>query len=78
MSSLDDARTILAKCLFVQFDAIGETDLIAEIKPIDSLTFQTIILEIEEKTGRDVKPEQVLNIETVSDLAELISNGDGK
>lgn len=76
MPNLDDARTILAKCLFVQPDAIGETDLIMDIKPIDSLTFQTIILEIEEKTGQDVTPEQVLKIETVSDLAALISGSD--
>ncbi len=73
MSSTDDAKEILAKCLFVNPDKIGDEDVITDIKAIDSLTFETLVLEIEEKTGQDLAPKDILNIQTVADLAKLLS-----
>ncbi|MGB5213798.1 MAG: acyl carrier protein [Anderseniella sp.] len=74
MSGIDDAKEILAKCLFVNPDTIDDDDHINDIKIIDSLTFETLVLEIEEKTGRDLKPTDILNLQTVADLAKLLSS----
>lgn len=72
--SIHQAKDILARCLFVSPDSISDDDVIAEIKPVDSLAFETIMLEVEELTGQPVDPMTVLSIERVSDLAALISS----
>lgn len=73
MSSTDDAKQILAKCLFVSPDSIGDDDTITDIKAIDSLTFETLVLETEKAIGRDLEPSEMLTLETVTDLATLLS-----
>ena len=73
MSSTDDAKQILAKCLFVSPATIGDDDLITDIKPIDSLTFETLVLETEKVIDRDLKTEEMLTLQTVGDLAKLIA-----
>ncbi|WP_337660382.1 acyl carrier protein [Anderseniella sp. Alg231-50] len=70
---VDEAKNILAKCLFVNPDDIEAEDVIAEIKPIDSLAFETIMLEVEEATGQPVEPHDVLQLQTVADLAKVIA-----
>ena len=72
--SIDEAKNILAKCLFVSPDAIEDEDVIVEIKPIDSLAFETIMLEVEETTGQPVDPLDILQLQTVADLAKIIAN----
>ncbi len=72
--SIDEAKNILAKCLFVNPDSIEDDDVIAEIKPIDSLAFETIMLEVEESTGQPVNPIDILQLQTVADLAKIIAN----
>ena len=70
---VDEAKNILAKCLFVSPDQIVADDVIAEIKPIDSLAFETIMLEVEDFTGQSVEPQDILELHTVADLAEILA-----
>ena len=72
--SSDEAKNILAKCLFVNPDSIEDEDVIVEIKAIDSLAFETIMLEVEESTGQPVDPIDILQLQTVADLAKIIAN----
>jgi acyl carrier protein len=72
MSALDDAKEILATCLFVPADSIADDAVITDIKSIDSLAFETIMLEVEERTGRDVDPIKMLELSTVADLAGML------
>ncbi|NNJ74570.1 MAG: acyl carrier protein [Anderseniella sp.] len=72
--SVEEAKNILAKCLFVSPDSIDDDDVIAEIKPIDSLAFETIMLEVEESTGQPIDPIDILQLQTVADLAKIIAN----
>lgn len=71
--SVEEAKNILAKCLFVSPDSIDDEDVIAEIKPIDSLAFETIMLEVEESTGQPIDPIDILQLQTVADLAKIIA-----
>ncbi len=70
---VDEAKNILAKCLFVNPDQIESDDIIAEIKSIDSLAFETIMLEVEEFTGQSVEPLDILELQTVADLAKILA-----
>jgi len=72
MSALADAKEILATCLFVPADSIADDAVITDIKSIDSLAFETIMLEVEELTGRDVDPIKMLELSTVADLAGML------
>ena len=72
MSALADAKEILATCLFVPADSIADDAVITDIKSIDSLAFETIMLEVEERTGRDVDPIKMLELSTVADLAGML------
>lgn len=72
MNSLDKARTILAKCLFIPEDSIRADADIASLGKIDSLTFELIVLEVENVSGREVDPIQLLEMESVADLARIL------
>jgi len=72
MQSLETAKEILARALFVHKDRIGDDAALSEVKPLDSLAFEALVLELEEKTGKEVDPVDLLGIRTVRDLAGFI------
>jgi acyl carrier protein len=77
MDALDTAKDILANCLFIPADKIGDDAGLYELKPIDSVTFETLVVEIEERTGRDIDVQALLTMKTVRDLAALIAAAKG-
>ena len=77
MDKLDQARQILSKALFMPEDEIKPDDKLLELKGMDSLAFETIVLEIEDTTGKDVDVGQATSIETVADLSALLAKLSG-
>ncbi|MDQ0395335.1 acyl carrier protein [Labrys monachus] len=75
MDALETAKDILASCLAVPKHEIGDDASIYELKAIDSVTFETLVLEIEERIGREPDVEALLDMRTVRDLAGLIASG---
>lgn len=72
MQPLETAKEVLAAALFIHKDRIGDDDALSEVKPLDSLAFEALVLAIEEKTGKDVDPVDLIGIQTVRDLAGVI------
>jgi len=72
MDSLEETRQILAKALFIPANSITADDKLLELKGMDSLAFETILVEMEDATGRDLDAAKAVGTETVADLAELL------
>lgn len=72
MEPLDIAKEVLAKALFINKDRIGDDAAISEVKPLDSLSFEALILELEERTGKEVDPVDLIGVKTIRDLAGVI------
>jgi len=72
MDYMEEAKDILSGCLFIPKQKIDDNAEIHSIKGLDSLSFETIILEIEKRTGRPVNPVSLLEMHSVGDLARLL------
>jgi acyl carrier protein len=72
MQSLDTAKEVLAEALFIHKDRISDDAALNEVKPLDSLAFEALILALEEKTGKEVDAVNLIGIQTVRDLAGVI------
>jgi len=72
LSELETIKTIIARAFFIPADAIADDADIAEIKGMDSLTFEALMLEIEEATGQEPDPVALMDVRTVADLARMI------
>lgn len=72
MSSLDTTKRIIAECLLIPADSIHADNQIAQLKNIDSLAFEMIVVAIETETGKAVAPTDLIGLETVGQLAQLL------
>jgi len=72
MEYVQAAKEILSKALFVPAEQIGDDADINTIKAMDSLAFEALVLEIEERTGKDVDLVELMGLKTVSDLAAVL------
>lgn len=74
MSEIETVKEILSSAFFIPVSSIRDDDLLGNIKGMDSLSFEGLILEIERTTGREPDPLRLLEIKTVSDLAAMIED----
>ena len=72
MDSLQETTQILAKALFIPADSIHADDKLVELQGMDSLAFETVLVEMEDATGSDIDAAKAVGVETVSDLAEML------
>ena len=72
MDSLDATKQILAAALMIPADSISADDRLLELKGMDSLAFESILVGIEDLTGRDLDAAKAVGAETVADLALLL------
>lgn len=72
---LDEAKTLLAGCLFVPVERIGDDTHFAEAGPVDSLNFALIALEIERRIGHDLDPLRLLEMRSARDVALILAEG---
>jgi len=72
MNHIDTVRRLIAESLLIPADSIHADDELAQLKNIDSLTFEMILVAIETETGRTIDPMDLMQIKTVGDLARLL------
>ena len=72
MNSIDTLRRLIAESLLIPESSIHADDELAQLKNIDSLTFEMILVAIETETGRVIDPMDLMQIKTVADLARLM------
>lgn len=71
-AGLTAAKAILSKALFVPLDRIGDDADLNSIKPLDSLAFEALVLEIERHIGKDLDVVQLIGVKSVGDLATVL------
>ncbi len=72
---MDEAKDILSACLFIPKEDIPEDATIHSIQGLDSLSFETLVLEIERRKGRPIAAVELVKMNSVKDLAELLRQG---
>lgn len=72
MSAMQEAKAILSGCLFVPVERIADDASIQSIKHLDSLSFATLVVELERHTGREFDVMELLSLRTVRDIASLL------
>lgn len=71
-AQLATIQRIISESLLIPAESIHEDDLIVNLKNIDSLSFEMIVVSIENETDRLVEPHNLLSIKTVKDLSVLL------
>lgn len=72
MDNLQETKEILSRALFLPAESIKSDDKLLELNGMDSLAFETIVVELEDATGRDINAAEAVGTETVADLAKLL------
>ncbi|UBB15759.1 acyl carrier protein [Comamonas odontotermitis] len=70
--SLEITRRLIAETLLIPQSDIHVDSEIAQLKNIDSLSFEMIIVAIETETGKLIEPMHMFDLRTVGDLAKLL------
>jgi acyl carrier protein len=56
----------------VPTEKIGDDDKLQTIKELDSLSFASIVVELESRAGREIDPVDLLELRSVRDVAALL------
>lgn len=71
-AQLATVQRIISESLLIPADSIQEDDLIVNLKNIDSLSFEMIVVSIENETDTIISPDSLFAIKTVGDIASLL------
>ena len=71
-TALATIQRIIAEALMIPADSIHADDPIANLKNIDSLSFEMIIVGIETETSSKIDPVDLMPLQTVGDLTVLL------
>ncbi|MGB3069620.1 MAG: acyl carrier protein [Ottowia sp.] len=71
-SSLLRAKALLSKCLLIPADQIGDDANVGDLREVDSLMFEGIVIEIENATGTQADVMDLLQLRTVRDVAKML------
>jgi acyl carrier protein len=75
---MDDAiikanvRAAISETLLVSPEQIDENALISELADLDSLKFESLVVELEYKNGIILDPHDFISVVTVADLDRLV------
>ena len=72
-SAAGNVRALVASALGILIDEVKDDSSILTLDAWDSMGHMRIILEIEQATGKELHTEQILNIESVTDVSQLLS-----
>lgn len=72
MNYMQKAKEILSGSLFIPIEKISDDANINDIKEIDSLAFETIVIEIETALNKEVDAMDLLELRSVKDLAKIL------
>ena len=71
-SSLLRAKTLLSNCLLIPVDHIEDDAEVGDLRDVDSLMFEGIVIEIENAVGRPADVMDLLQLRTVRDVAKML------
>ncbi|GEM_PF-999047 len=71
-TSLLRAKTLLSHCLLIPVDHIEDDAEVGDLRDVDSLMFEGIVIEIENTIGTEVDVMDLLQLRTVRDVAKLL------
>jgi acyl carrier protein len=72
MSELQAVKAILSRALFVPEEMIPDDADISAVKPLDSLAFESLVLEIEQHLGVEFDVVRLIGVKSVRDLAAVL------
>ena len=72
MRNLLDARRLIAMALNRPFETVGENATIGTMQAWDSIGHISIVLALEGKIGRMLRPEEIGRLESVADIAAIL------
>ncbi|MET4580051.1 acyl carrier protein [Ottowia thiooxydans] len=71
-TSLLRAKTLLSHCLLIPVEHIDDDADVGDLRDVDSLMFEGIVIEIENATGSAVDVMDLLQLRTVRDVAKIL------
>jgi acyl carrier protein len=72
MSATHTAKALLADATGTELAAVPDAASVASFDRWDSLAHMRLLLGIEERIGRELDPDELARIETLSDVAQLL------
>lgn len=72
MDYLQKTKEILSACLLIPVEKIPDNGTINDIQPLDSLTFENIVTEMEKTVGHEIDAMDLLKIRSVESMAEIL------
>lgn len=72
MTNFETIQDIIAESLMISTSEIQPDSELAHLKNMDSLTFEMILVAIENKTGKTISPMDLMTVKTVGDLVGLL------
>ena len=73
--TISQARQLMAEALDCPVEGIGQDASITQLEGWNSLAFMRLVVALEEKLGHELEPEKLLALNTVADIASLLSRG---
>ena len=75
MTALDGARALLAEAVGLPVTAITEDATFDRVERWDSIAHLRLVLALEEKIGRQVTPEETMELFSLERIAALLEEG---
>lgn len=72
INHLEIAQNMLSGCLFIPQDYLKADTQIIAIPGFDSISFETLLAQIEDFIGEDIEYQPIIEIKTVQDLANFL------
>ena len=74
MDAINQAKSIVARCLHIPVESIDDQAAISSVAELDSVSFEQIALEVEKHIGHTVDPIKLLAMRSIKDLAALLED----
>ena len=74
METLEKIKKIIADVCGVDVSVVNESSSVGDFPSWDSMAHLTILSTIEEELNVDFEPEEMMDIESVSDIVKAVAN----
>ncbi|CAK7016793.1 Acyl carrier protein [Saezia sanguinis] len=72
MDYLQKAKEIISGCLLIPVEKIPNSGTLNDIQPLDSLSFENMVTEMEKTVGHEIDAMDLLEIRSVESMAALL------
>ncbi len=73
---IDLVKEMLSGCLFIPKEKLESDTILMNITGFDSMTFEALLLQIEQYLHQDIEPEAIIQVRTIADLADYLKARD--